>query len=77
MVYFNFSTPKLQLDITSWWLTKINPHFALLVVVAGFGLGLAFAYMRIASMYQMWFLSKRLKKMILNMIDAMPSCVTK
>jgi hypothetical protein len=48
----------LLLDISSWWLTKLNPHFALLVVVAGVGLGVAFAYMWIVSMYQMWFLQK-------------------
>lgn len=52
----------LLLDITSWWLTKINPNFALLVVFAGVGLGLAFAFMWIVSMYQMWFLPKYLKK---------------
>ncbi len=51
----------LLLDIASWWLTKINPHFALLVVFAGVGLGLAFAFMWLVSMYQMWFLGRRLK----------------
>lgn len=44
----------LLVDIASWWLTKINPHFAWLVIIAGFGLGLSFAFMWSVSMYQMW-----------------------
>jgi hypothetical protein len=44
----------LLLDISAWWLTKFNPHFAWVVVLAGGGLGLAFAFMWIVSMYQMW-----------------------
>jgi hypothetical protein len=46
----------LLIDIASWWLTKLNPHFAWLVIVAGFGLGLSFAFMWSVSMYQMWIL---------------------
>jgi hypothetical protein len=46
----------LLIDIASWWLTKLNPHFALLVVVAGAGLGVSFAFMWSVSMYQMWVL---------------------
>lgn len=46
----------LLIDIASWWLTKLNPHFALLVVVAGAGLGVSFAFMWSVSMYQMWIL---------------------
>ncbi len=46
----------LLVDIASWWLTKLNPHFAWLVIVAGAGLGLAFAFMWCVSMYQMWIL---------------------
>lgn len=46
----------LLIDIASWWLTKINPHFAWLVIIAGFGLGISFAYMWSVSMYQMWIL---------------------
>lgn len=50
----------LLLDITSWWLTKLNPHFALLVVSAGGGLAMAFVFMWVASMYEMWVLPRRL-----------------
>lgn len=46
----------LLIDIASWWLTKLSPHFAWLVIVAGFGLGLSFAFMWCVSMYQMWVL---------------------
>lgn len=46
----------LLIDIASWWLTKLNPHFALLVFVAGAGLGISFAFMWTVSMYQMWIL---------------------
>lgn len=46
----------LLIDIASWWLTKLNPHFALLVIFAGAGLGLSFAFMWSVSMYQMWIL---------------------
>ncbi|MGZ4958125.1 MAG: elongation factor-1 alpha [Methylomonas sp.] len=44
----------LLIDIASWWLTKLNPHFAWLVIIAGTGLGLSFAFMWCVSMYQMW-----------------------
>jgi len=50
----------LLLDISSWWLTKLSPHFAWLVIVGGAGLGVSFAYMWITSIYQMWFLSRKL-----------------
>lgn len=50
----------LLLDITSWWLTKLNPHFALLVVLGGAGLAMAFVFMWVVSMYEMWILPKKL-----------------
>jgi hypothetical protein len=46
----------LLVDIASWWLTKLNPHFALLVIIAGFGMGVSFAFMWYVSIYQMWVL---------------------
>jgi hypothetical protein len=46
----------LLIDIASWWLTKLSPHFAWLVIVAGAGLGVSFAFMWSVSMYQMWVL---------------------
>ncbi|MGX2039395.1 elongation factor-1 alpha [Methylocaldum sp. MU1018] len=50
----------LLLDITSWWLTKLNPHFALLVVLGGAGLAMAFVFMWVVSMYEMWILPRKL-----------------
>ncbi|OAI28195.1 MULTISPECIES: hypothetical protein [Methylomonas] len=52
----------LLIDIASWWLTKLNPHFALLVILAGAGLGVAFVFMWTVSMYQMWILGGVLKR---------------
>ena len=49
----------LLLDIASWWLTKLNAHFAWLVVIGGAGLAMAFAFMWIVSMYEMWILPRR------------------
>jgi hypothetical protein len=52
----------LLVDIASWWLTKLNPIFAMLVVLAGAGMGIAFAYMWCVSIYQMWVLGVWQKK---------------
>lgn len=51
----------LLVDIASWWLTRLNPNFAILVVLAGTGLGLTFFFMWCVSIYQMWFLGAILK----------------
>lgn len=50
----------LLMDIASWWLTKLNPHFAVLVVIGGCGLAMAFVFMWVVSMYEMWILPGRL-----------------
>lgn len=50
----------LLLDIASWWLTKLNPHFALLVIIGGGGLAMAFVFMWVVSMYEMWILPRNL-----------------
>ncbi len=42
-------------DILSWWLTKIHPMFAMLVIIAGMGMGASFVYMWIISLLEMWF----------------------
>ena len=52
----------LLVDIASWWLTKLNPHFAWLVILAGGGLGVSFAFMWTVSMYQMWILGGIMKQ---------------
>lgn len=45
----------ILLDIGSWYLTKIYPPFAWVVMGSGALMGLAFASQWIISMYQMWF----------------------
>jgi hypothetical protein len=49
----------LLVDIASWWLTKLNPNFAWLVIIAGGSMALAFAFMWCVSMYEMWILPRR------------------
>jgi hypothetical protein len=52
----------LLLDIASWWLTKLNPHFAWLVIFGGAGLAMAFVFMWVVSMYEMWILPRYLRR---------------
>ena len=44
----------LLTDILSWWLTKIHPMFAWLVIFAGMGMGISFTFMLITSVLEMW-----------------------
>lgn len=44
----------LIVDIASWWLTKLNPNFAWLVIIGGFGYSMASTIMIFSSLYQMW-----------------------
>lgn len=46
----------LIVDVAAWWLTKMNPQFAWMVIVGGFGYSLAATVMLFTSLYQMWFL---------------------
>lgn len=41
-------------DILSWWLTKIHPMFAWLVILAGMGMGISFMFMWFTSIAEMW-----------------------
>ncbi len=41
-------------DIMSWWLTKIHPMFAGLVIFAGLGMGISFMFMWVTSILEMW-----------------------
>jgi hypothetical protein len=41
-------------DILSWWLTKIHPMFAWLVIFAGMGMGISFVFMLVTSILEMW-----------------------
>jgi len=45
----------VTLDIGSWYFTKLYHPFAWVVMIGGGLMGLAFAYMWVISMYQMWF----------------------
>lgn len=49
----------LILDVAAWWLTKMNPGFAYLVIIGGFGYSLAAAVMLFTSLYQMWIMPLR------------------
>jgi len=48
----------LVVDILSWWLTKLHPIFAWLVIIAGGGMALSFAFMLTISILEMWFFNK-------------------
>jgi hypothetical protein len=48
----------LLLDISSWWLTKLNPNFAWLTIIGGGAMALSFAFMWIVSMYEMWIMPR-------------------
>lgn len=52
----------LIVDVASWWLTKMNPNFAWLVIIGGFGYSLASSIMIFTSLYQMWIMPKRTVK---------------
>lgn len=41
-------------DILSWWLTKIHPMFAWLVIFAGMGMGVSFIFMWVTAILEMW-----------------------
>lgn len=41
-------------DILSWWLTKIHPMFAWLVILAGMGMAVSFVFMWVTSILEMW-----------------------
>lgn len=47
----------LIIDILSWWLTKLSPMFASLIMVAGVGMGASFAFMWVVSLKEMWFIN--------------------
>lgn len=48
----------LLVDILSWWLTKLNPLFAWLVIIAGMGMGVSFMFMVVISILEMWLFDK-------------------
>ncbi len=48
----------LLVDIISWWLTKLNPMFAWLVILAGTGMAVSFFFMWTVAVLEMWFFDK-------------------
>lgn len=48
----------LLVDILSWWLTKLHPMFAWLVIFAGAGMAISFAFMWSVSVLEMWAFDK-------------------
>jgi len=48
----------LLVDIASWYLTKIDPNFAWLTIIAGGAMAVAFAFMWCVSMYEMWIMPR-------------------
>lgn len=44
----------LLVDIISWWLTKLHPMFAWLVILAGTGMAISFLFMWTVSVAEMW-----------------------
>jgi hypothetical protein len=48
----------LIVDVASWWLTKMNPSFAWLVIIGGFTYSLASTVMIFSSLYQMWLMKR-------------------
>jgi hypothetical protein len=48
----------LFIDIASWWLTKLNPNFAYLVILGGGAMALSFAFMWVVSIYEMWIMPR-------------------
>jgi hypothetical protein len=45
----------MLLDIMSWYMTKIVPQFAWVVVISGGLMGISFTLQIVVSIYQMWF----------------------
>jgi hypothetical protein len=45
-------------DVASWFLTKWDSHYAIIVIVAGGILGLSMALQILISLYQIWFLKR-------------------
>jgi hypothetical protein len=48
----------LIIDISSWWLTKLNPNFAWFTIIGGAAMALSFAFMWTVSMYEMWIMPR-------------------
>ncbi|MFW5443351.1 MAG: elongation factor-1 alpha [Methylococcaceae bacterium] len=56
----------LIIDVFSWWLTKLAPEFAWLTIISGMGYSLCSIVTWFVSMYQMWILPLKHKKIEIN-----------
>jgi hypothetical protein len=52
----------ILIDIFSWYLTKIIPGFAVLVIISGGLMGISLCAQILISMYQMWFYTPKRKR---------------
>lgn len=59
----------LIVDVASWWLTKLDPNFAWLVIIGGFGYSAASSVMIFTSLYQMWIMPLRARKSATHAAD--------
>ncbi len=50
------------IDVASWFLTKYDNHYAIVVIISGGILGLSMALQILISLYQIWFLKKPEKR---------------
>jgi hypothetical protein len=50
----------MLLDILSWYVTKVSPSFAWVVVISGGLMGISFITQIVVSIYQMWFYRPRI-----------------
>ncbi|OAI16491.1 hypothetical protein A1359_07525 [Methylomonas lenta] len=48
----------LLVDILSWWLTKLHPMFAILIILAGAGMAVSFLFMWVVSLLEMWLFTR-------------------
>ena len=48
----------LLVDILSWWLTKLHPMFAMLIILAGAGMAISFMFMWVVSLLEMWLFAR-------------------
>lgn len=60
LIFFPFAF--LILDVAAWWLTKLEPGFAWMVMIGGFGYSMASTVMIFSSLYQMWITPLRVIK---------------
>lgn len=45
---------SIFLDVGSWWLAKLSPSFAIIVIIGGMTLGLSFGALTLLPLYDLW-----------------------